>query len=182
MTEAARSPDQDEARGILERRARALARPLQTDEPDGAAEYVVLLLGSERYGVDIRKVHETQTLESIAAVPGTPPFWAGVVNVRGTLYPVLDLRRYLGLEEDEGGGDVPKKLVLVSGAGLTVGLTVDDAPAVRRVPGSEVGPPLPGGAENARGVVSGMTRDLLAVLDVDALLADPRLALREEAK
>jgi purine-binding chemotaxis protein CheW len=181
VPEAVRSPTVEEVRRILEERARALARPLQSEEQEETVALVELLLGAERYGVDIRKVRETHPLGRFCPVPGIPDFWAGIVNIRGTLYPCLDLRRYLGLEDD-GGSSTSKRLVLVTGAGLTVGLIVDDAPAVRRVPAREIGPPLSGGTETGRNATSGVTRDLLAVLDVDAMMADPRLAIREEPR
>ena len=181
MLEAARSPSGEEVHRILEERARALSRPLQPEEQEETVALVELLLGSERYGVDIRKVRETHPLGSLCPVPGTPNFWAGIVNIRGTLYPCLDLRRYLGLEEDDGSS-AAKRLVLVTGAGVTVALIVDDAPAVQRVPARDIGPPLPGGSERGRNATSGITRGLLAVLDVDAMMADPRLAVREESR
>ena len=181
MPEAARSPSGEEVHRILEERARALSRPLQSEEQEETVALVELLLGSERYGVDIRKVRETHPLGSLCPVPGTPNFWAGIMNIRGTLYACLNLRRYLGLEEDDGSS-APRRLVLVTGAGVTVGLIVDDAPAVQRVPARDIGPPLPGGSERGRNATSGITRDLLAVLDVDAMMADPRLAVREEPR
>jgi purine-binding chemotaxis protein CheW len=181
MLEAVRSPSSEEVRRILEDRARALARPLQSEVQEETVALVELLLGSERYGVDIRKVRETHPLRSLYPVPGTPDFWAGIVNIRGTLYPCLDLRRYLGLEEDDGWS-APKRLILVTGAGLIVGLIVDDAPAVQLVPAREIEPPLPGGTETGRNATSGVTRDLLAVLDVDAIMTDPRLAVSEEPR
>jgi chemotaxis signal transduction protein len=180
MAEPSRSVTPEGVRTLLEQRARALARPLEPEAADDVAELVVLLLGAERYGVDIRNVHDTLRLPSIAPIPGTPRFWAGVVNVRGMLYPVLDLARYLGLTQ-ENGNDGPKKLVRVSAKGATVGLMVDDAPAVHRIRAGDLGPPLLGGAAAARGVVRGMTPDLLAVLDVDALLSDSRLTMWEDS-
>lgn len=182
MAEAVHGLREEEVRRILEERARTLARPLQAevDEEDIVA-FVVLVLGSERYGVDIRKVLETHPLGGFSPVPGTPEFWAGIVNVRGTLYPLLDLRRYLGLAQEDGSIS-SRNLVLVSGSGLTVGLIVDEAAGVQRVPAGDIRPPLPGGTETSRNVISGVTRDLLAVLDVDAMMADPRLAVREEPR
>ena len=176
-------PIDEEGQRILEERARALARPLgsEEEEEEDVTALVVLVLGPERYGVDIRRVRETRPLEAFSPVPGTPEFWVGLVNVRGTLYPLLDLRRYLGLP-DEDVVEGPKKLVLVDGMRFTVGLIVDDALGVRRVPTREIGPALPGGTDTGRQVTSGVTRDLLAVLDVDALITDPRLTAREESR
>src|SRR5690349_9237136 len=104
--------DQSAARieQILEERARALGRVPAAEAAQQEAELVVVALGAERYGVDILQVQTIQALTGLARVPGLPAFWAGLVNLRGRLYPVLNLRRYLALpgQPAEGG-----KLVLV---------------------------------------------------------------------
>src|SRR5579859_3819889 len=91
----------DATQQILAERAHALAQPLLTDEPADTVEMIVMVLGRERYGVETRCVKEILGLAELAPVPGTPAFWRGIVNVRGTLYPVLDLRRYLSLPADD---------------------------------------------------------------------------------
>ena len=177
MAEPTGPPD-EAAQRVLEERARALATVLEAEEPVDTVELVVLTVGSERYGVDAERVGEVRPLAELTPVPGAPPFWAGIVNVRGTLHPVLDLRRYLGLA-DADGGDQERTVVLVSGAGLTVGLMVDDAAGVRPVPAGAIGPPLGAASEAVNAAVRGVTEDLLAILDIQALLADPRLVVRE---
>jgi purine-binding chemotaxis protein CheW len=178
MADRETSVDRATLQRIMEERARVLARRLRAEEPADTLELVMLTLGLERYGVDSRQALEVHPLADLAPVPGTPPFWAGIVNVRGTLYPVLDLHRYLELPEVDAG-EPQKTVVLVRGSNLTVGLLVDDAPGIRRVPATAVGPPLGGTSETARQVVRGVTDDLLTVLDIDALLSDPRLTLKE---
>ena len=170
-------------RRILEERARALAVPFRSDEPD-AAEILVMEVGAERYGVDTERVREVRHLAKLAPVPGIPQFWAGIVGIRGTLYPVLDLRRYLSLTTDEQAGapkkpKKPKKVVLVSGAAFTVGLMVDETAGVRRVPALSIGPPLAGVSETVREAARGVTPDVLTILDIEALLGDPRLVVKE---
>lgn len=171
-------PADEPAQRILEERARALAGELLTEEPVDTVELVVLTLGSERYGVDAGRVREVRPLAELTPVPGTPAFWAGVVNVRGTLHPVLDLRRYFDLSRADAG-DEAKKVVLVAAAGLAVGLMVEDASGVQRFPAGAIGPPLGGASQAVSATVRGVTEDLLAVLDTEALLADPRLVVRE---
>jgi purine-binding chemotaxis protein CheW len=172
--------DLDATQRILAERAHALAQPLLADEPADTVEMIVMILGRERYGVDTRCVKEILGLADLAPVPGTPAFWRGIVNVRGTLYPVLDLRQFLSLpadDADEGQGTV----VLVAGGGLTVGLVVDHVPGVRRIPAAAIRTlVLAGAPDTDRGSMRGVTDDLLTVLDVDALLANPRLAVRED--
>jgi purine-binding chemotaxis protein CheW len=156
---------------ILEERARALARPLHVEPSGGTVDLVVLSVGTQRYGLDAGRVVEIQQLTGLARVPGLPPVWAGIVNLRGTLYAVLDLRRCLGLQEPAtptGSGPAgPATVAVVAGAGLTVGLLVDGATEIARVPADRIGPPLLG----APALIRGMTPDLLTVLDVEDLLA-----------
>jgi purine-binding chemotaxis protein CheW len=177
--DAARGAARECTRRVLEERAHALARPLAVEEPAGTVEIIVMAVGGERYGVEAHHVHEVIALPEVTRVPGTPAFWRGIVNVRGTLRPVLDLRRYLSLADDDDAEGLTS-VVLVAGAGRTVGLLVDGAPEIRRLPAAEIGPPLAGAAQVAHRVVRGITSELCTVLDVDALLADTRLAVREE--
>lgn len=169
---------EEATRRILEERACALAGALVAEEPVDTVELVVLTVGPERYGVDADRVGEVRPLAELTPLPGTPPFWAGIVNVRGTLYPVLDLRRYFDLPAADPG-DHAQKVVLVSAAGLTVGLMVEDASGVRAVPADAIRPPLGGASEAVIATVRGVTDDLLAILDVEALLPDPRLVVKE---
>jgi purine-binding chemotaxis protein CheW len=170
--------DQDTVRRILEERARVLARAPEAEDASEIERLVVLVLGQERYGVDIGHVREIQPVAALTRIPGTPPFWAGLINLRGTVYPVLHLARFLTLPSSAAEGE--GKIVLVSTEpGVTIGLLVDDVPAVRDVRYSEIGPPVVGPTTGKTGVVSGLTRDLLSVLDLEVLLADPRLPVDE---
>jgi purine-binding chemotaxis protein CheW len=165
---------------VLEERARLLARAPEAEASAHEVELVVLALGPERYGVDILQVQTIQALSGLTPVPGLPAFWAGLVNLRGRLYPVLNLRRYLALpgQPAERG-----KAVLAAAANLSVALWVDDVLEVRRVSLDQIGAPLADAVTAAqRGPgVRGVTPDLLVVLDLDVLLGDPRLAVQAAA-
>ncbi len=176
VTDRAAAPDAETTARILAERARVLAVPLDGEVAGETVELVVLAVGPERYGLDSRSVVEVATLSRLARVPGLPPVWAGIVSLRGTLYAVLDLRRVLSVPE-AGDPAGPAKVALVAAAGLTVGLLVDDAVEIARVPVSRIGPPLLGTPGTTRGV----TADLLTVLDVAQLLADDRLVVWEES-
>ena len=162
---------------VLEERARVLARVPAAETAANEMELVVLALGAERYGIDILQVQSIQPLAKLARVPGLPGFWAGLVNLRGRLYPVLNLRRYLALpgEPAEGG-----KVVVAAGGSLDVALWVDNVLEIRRVPLHQIGAPLADAATVAqRGPgVRGVTPDLLVVLDLEVLLGDARLVIQ----
>lgn len=176
---AAPAPDSDDITRVLEERARALARSSDADETSGETiGMVVLAVGDERYGVEVQDVQEIEPLEKITPIPGTPAFWSGVVNLRGSMYPVLDIERYLGLPVSEAVES--PKVALVSRNGLSVGLLVDEVPEIRPVKVSEIGPPVADGSSKAE-VVRGVTPDMLSVLDLEALLSDPALVIEDDA-
>jgi purine-binding chemotaxis protein CheW len=178
-TLAAAATDTDDITRVLEERARALARSSDEDETSGETiGMVVLAVGDERYGVEVQDVQEIEPLDKITPIPGTPAFWTGVVNLRGSMYPVLDIERYLGLPASE---EVESpKVALVSRNGISVGLLVDEVPEIRPVKVSEIGPPVADGSSKAE-VVRGVTPDMLSVLDLEALLSDPALVIEDDA-
>jgi len=175
--------DLDTIQRILEARARVLARPPETVSISDAAELVVLVVGKERYGVAIEHVHEIQALNAAPTpVPGVPSHWVGLMNLRGRLYPVLDLGAFVTATpfSAPAGSGRHGQVVLVSGAGLAVGLLVDDVPQVRQVARAEIGPPLSDTGGAKRQIVTGVTPDLLSLLDLETLLSDPRLVVQDE--
>jgi purine-binding chemotaxis protein CheW len=173
------SPDQ--VRRVLEERARALARPPE-DQADGdTLELVVLAVGAERYGVDVRLVREVRPLAGLAPVPGTPACWAGLVNLRGSLCPVLSLRRYLGAGDDPDPDPEGHGVLVVVTAPFPAALLVDAAAEVRRCAPGELRPAPGAATDRAHAAVQAVTPDLLQVLDPGALLADPTLVVGRDA-
>jgi purine-binding chemotaxis protein CheW len=167
----------EDVRRLLDERARALAAPVHEPESDEALELVVLALGRERYGVDVRLVREVQPVASVTPVPSVPSVWAGLMNVRGSLYPVLDLGRFLELPD--GRADRPRAVLVASGRSA-LALLADDVPEVRRVAVSAVNPPFAGTAGPRGELVTGVTDDLLSVLDLAPLFEESRLIVRDE--
>ena len=173
--------NQAQIRQVLEERARALARA-PADQVDGdAIELVVLTVGAERFGIDVRLVREVRPLAGLAPVPGTPGWWSGLVNLRGGLCPVLSLERYLRVARAGPGAaaGAPGVLVVVS-APYAAALLVDTAAEVRRIAPEELRP-VAGVAGDRAAAVQAVTDDLVQVLDPGVLLADPALVVGREA-
>ncbi len=74
--------------------------PLKSKE-DRAGKYLAFHLGSEEFGIQVLKVREIMGLQEITAVPHTPAYTKGVINLRGKVIPVIDLRRKFGMSETE---------------------------------------------------------------------------------
>ena len=163
---------------ILEERARVLSRPPEAEESAEIVPLAVLAVGGERYGVDIRHVQEIKPLAGLTPVPATPGFWRGLVNLRGSLYPVLDLRVYLGVARADS--DRVGTVVLLSGSGVSIGLLADSVPEIVRIPTQSIGARPSEARVGSAEVIMGMTPDLLSVIDVEALLTDPMLSVQDE--
>jgi purine-binding chemotaxis protein CheW len=163
---------------VLMERAHALARPAILERAAASEGMVIVSLGVERYGLPMRQVQEVRMLSAVTPVPGTAPLWAGLANLRGRLFPVLDLRHYLALPS--GDADTNRKLVVVTAAGLEIALLVDDVLGVRDVLTTEIGPSLADMTGLRSAIVAGVTADLLSILNLDLLLADPRLVVQDE--
>ncbi|HEX9190028.1 MAG TPA: chemotaxis protein CheW, partial [Vicinamibacteria bacterium] len=96
-------------------------------------------LDREEYGVDVRQVQEIRRVSEITSVPRAPEFIRGVINLRGRILPVMDLRRKLGLGEVEPGRAT--RIVVVRVRERLLGLLVDGASQVLKVEVSRIEPP-----------------------------------------
>lgn len=172
---SARELDIDAIQAILEDRARELARvPEQVDDAD-MVEMVIVETGTERYAIDVFFLREVRSAPAITGFPSLPSVWSGLMNLRGALYPVLDLGIFLGAvsERNEGTFDV----AVIHGGTLGIGLLVDRVAEVRRICKTDIGPRV----GSAAGVVSGITPDMVSVIDVERLLNDPDLVVKDGA-
>jgi purine-binding chemotaxis protein CheW len=161
---------------ILEQRARALARAPAEGAPGDTVRLLVIEVGPERYGVELDRVREVSRTAVPSPVPGAPPEWAGLVNLRGNLHWVLNLRRYLGLEPGEAQGS--GSLVLATAGGYTIGLLSDALPALGLVHSDDVRPAPAGWNGSHKGIIRGVTPDLVSVLDLGGLLNAPDVDAR----
>jgi purine-binding chemotaxis protein CheW len=164
---------------ILRARALALAREVLGDpRPEDGRDVVAFVAAQERFAVEAACVREVCRLRDLTAVPCTPPHVCGIVNVRGQILTVLDLRRLLDLPER---GLVDRQhVILVHGAGVESGLLADGTPTVQRIRAAEIRPvPITLAAARAR-YLTGITADGLALLDVPRLLGDANLVVNQE--
>ncbi len=114
-----------------------------SDMFEGAKEVqlVVFGLADESYGVHVLAVEEIIRLQEITAIPHAPDFVEGVINLRGRVIPVLDLRKRFGLPPAEATKST--RIVVVEASGMTVGLVVDSVDEVRNLPTDTIEPPSP---------------------------------------
>ena len=129
-------------------------------------------IGEEKFGVEILCVKEIIRILSITRVPGSPDFVEGVINLRGQVVPVVDLRRRLGIGRKEF--DATTRMIVVELGGQQVGFIVDVVSQVLRIPAETIEPP----PQMVTGVdseyIQGLTRvgdRLLMLLDLQRILS-----------
>lgn len=102
-------------------------------------QLVVFSLAAEAYGVDIGSIREIIRMQEITRVPRTPEFVEGVINLRGKVIPVVDLRKRFGFPASETTKDT--RIVVVDIGGQDIGVTVDAVTEVLRIGVDRVEPP-----------------------------------------
>lgn len=102
-------------------------------------QLVSFTIGKEEFGVDILKVQEINRMFQITKVPNSPDYVDGVINLRGRVIPVMDLRTKMGLERKEHDKDT--RIIVVELDGRTIGFIVDKVKEVLRIPSSIIEPP-----------------------------------------
>ncbi len=111
------------------------------NESSGEVQMVIFDLASEQYGVDISDVREIMRMQNITRVPGVSSFVEGVINLRGKVLPVVDLRKRLGLPLSEHTKD--SRIVVIDIASGEIGVIVDAVLEVLRVQKSTIDPASP---------------------------------------
>ncbi len=144
-------------------------------------QLVSFKVGNEEFGVDILQVQEINRLVEITHVPNAPDFVEGVMNLRGKIVPVVNLRKRLGLGKKEHDKDT--RIVVVEIDGKTIGFIVDSVSEVLRVPKSVVEPPpeLISGIDSEYIVgIAKLESRLLILLDLKKVLkVEERETLKE---
>lgn len=169
-----------EAEQLLRERAQALARTPPPRSCDTMLELLQFGLASERYAVECRFVQEVHPLRDLTPLPCTPAFIAGIVNVRGRIVPVIDLKKFFGLPE-RGLTDLHRTIV-VRGHDLEVGLLADVIIGISSVPAASLQPSLPTLTGISAQYLKGITDQSLVVLSVDRILLDPKIIVHEEVE
>lgn len=146
---------------------------------DEILQLVSFKIGDEEFGVEILKVQEINRMLSITKVPNAPSFVEGVVNLRGKVIPIIDLRSRLNMEKKES--DSKTRIVVVEIDGKIVGFIVDEVSEVLRIPRNITEPPpaVVAGIDSDYITAVGKLEDrLLILLDLDKVLkSDEKAAL-----
>lgn len=135
-------------------------------------QLVTFSIGEEEFGVDILKVQEIIRTMEITKVPKAPEFVEGVINLRGNVIPIIDLRKRFGLQTRVH--DKHTRIIVIEISKMVVGFVVDSVSEVLRIPSNTVEPPPPVVSGLESEYISGVGKledRLLILLDLDRLLS-----------
>jgi purine-binding chemotaxis protein CheW len=139
---------------------------------DELLQLVSFKIGDEEFGIDILKVHEINRMLGITKVPNAPHYVDGVINLRGKVIPIIDLRSRFGMARKEK--DKNTRIVVVELSGKIVGFVVDAVKEVLRIPKSVTEPTpqiVTGVATEYISAVGKLEDRLLILLDLDKVLS-----------
>jgi purine-binding chemotaxis protein CheW len=145
-----------------------------TEENNLAIQYIVVNIGNEQYGINIKYIDNIVRSQRITRVPKTQKYYKGVINLRGEIIPVMSIRLKLGLEADEYTDKT--RIIIVKVEGATIGvivdqvkevvtLTEDDTEKVTRTANDDVTATYISGIGKSKG-------ELISLLDIVSLIVE----------
>jgi purine-binding chemotaxis protein CheW len=172
-----RSPE--EMRKVLQSRARELARDGRENKttPMGeGVEVVEFFLAYERYGIESVYVREIYPLKELTPVPCTPPFVLGIINVRGEIVSVIDIKKFFDLP---GLSDL-NKVIIVRDDRMEFGILADSILGVRTIPRDRIQPPILTLTGIGAEYLIGVTKEPIVILNAGKILSSSDLVVHEE--
>ena len=144
-----------------------------TTQVNEVTQFIVVNIGEEQYGIDIKYIDNIVRMQSITRVPKVPAYLKGVINLRGEVIPVMSLRIKMGLEYQEDNKDTRIIIIKTEGSGK-IGLIVDAVKEVVALEDEQIEKlPYDNSDENHFvGSVGKADGGLISLLDIGAVLAE----------
>jgi purine-binding chemotaxis protein CheW len=169
----------NEIRAKLKERARILAQePEQIKAASTTIEVITFTLAAETYGIESAFVREVYLLRDFTPLPGVPPYIFGIINVRGQILPVINLKQFFDLPE-KGLGELNRVIILCDGqmefgilADVVFGTQKIDIEDIQAVPFSVSG--------IGEKYLKGVTKEHIIVLDAENILNDKKIIVNEQ--
>ena len=144
----------------------------------GTGEFLTFVLGEEEYGVDILQVQEIRSYDAVTRLPDAPDYIKGVINLRGVIVPVVDMRLKFRLAKAEY--NALTVMIVLNVGGRVVGMVVDSVSDVVRLSGEQVRPVPEIGATIDRQFLTGigtLDQRMLILLDIERLMGHETMGL-----
>jgi len=167
-----------EEEALLKARAAELSRRPARTEPETVLNCLEFRLSGESYALEMSYVAETLPLTDFTPLFCTPPFVLGIINLRGRIVSIVDLRRFFELPAP-GLSDL-NRVMVVSNGGMEFGLLADAIVGMRELAASELRPPPATCTGLREEFLAGVTGERLALLNMEKILSDRRIVVHEE--
>lgn len=163
----------------LKQRAEDLAKGgVEVEEGKKSLDVVEFLLAHEKYAIELRHIREVYPLTDITPLPCTPSFVAGIINVRGQIMSVVDIKKFFDLP-DTGFSDL-NHVIILKNEDMEFGILADRILGVSSLPEDDVQPPPPAFKDVRAEYLKGVTKDPLIILDGGRILGDKKIVVHEE--
>src|SRR5690606_24258519 len=151
----------------------------QSGSPSAPLEFLAFTLGREEYGIDIQKVQELRSYEAVTRIANAPDHLKGVINLRGIIVPIIDMRIRFSL--GEASYDQFTVVIILNVGGRTVGMVVDSVSDVITLTGEQVKPAPDMGSVAADYLVGlGTIEERMGIrVDIDRLMQSGEIGLVE---
>lgn len=173
------APGPEDRKRILKERAEMLARETAKKVDGESIEIVEFLLATEHYGIESRYIREVYPLKDYTPLPGVPPFVLGLLNVRGRIISVVDIKKFFDLPE-KGISDL-NKVIIIADDGMEFGILADTILGVQSIAVRDFASPLLTLTGIREEYLKGVTGERIVVLDGARILADKHIVVHEEA-
>lgn len=171
----------EEMHAVLKTRAQALALEKE-DEPDKQEfiEIIEFRLASETYGIETTFVREVYPLKEYTTLPGVPAFVLGIINVRGQIVSVIDLKKFFNLPE-KGLGEL-NKVIVIQKERMEFGILADIIQGTHSIPLKSIQTSLPDISGIGSEYLKGVTKEHLIILDAEKILEDGKIIVNQETE
>lgn len=167
----------EQKQAILKERAEVLAQtPITASKRENQVDVLEFTIAGERFAVEAKYVREANKLSGVTALPCTPPFVLGLINFRGQIIALLDLREFLELKRRDTE-QLDLQVVVLQNEHIQSGFAVDEIIGISSIPERELQSPTQLVSAAVAPLLKGVRLDQLSLIDVEKLFADPRLVV-----
>ena len=169
----------EEKRSLLKKRAQALA--LRENDETGqqeCIEIIVFSLAYETYGIETAFVREVYPLKDMTTLPGTPSFVVGIINIRGQIVSVIDLKKFFNLPE-KGLGEL-NKVIIMCNERMEFGILADVVEGTQSLALKEIMAAPPSVIGIGKKYLKGVTKEHIVLLEAESILNDEKIIVNEE--
>ena len=140
-------------------------------------QFIIFTIGEEKFGVDVKQIKQIIPLSETTYIPNAPSFVRGVINLRGDIIPIVELKEKLSLKAEKSEGK-DAKIIIVELDNNNIGMQVDSVTEMMRLYSDEIADPpkiVKGINHNYLKGVGKLNDELLIILDLSSILSDDEI-------